>query len=74
MAEEIVWVGLKVIAARVGCGRDLLLRWIHKSGFPAWKQDGTWRALPFEASQWLQQQRMKAQEGHGVRRTGGVSR
>jgi len=69
---DIVWVGLKVIACRVGCSRGVLLQWIDEDGFPAWKKAGVWRALPHQVALWLDEQSRKPHEGHGVRRTGGM--
>jgi len=70
---EILWVGAKEIAEKVGCSRTVLLEWINDLGFPAWKQSGVWRALPHQVVTWLEEQSRKAQEGHGVRRTGGMA-
>ena len=70
--DDIVWVGAKVIAAKVGCSRTILNPWIVEDGFPAWKKSGVWRALPHQVAGWLEEQSRKPCEGHGVRRTGGL--
>lgn len=56
---EIVWTGLKVIADKCGCSKGTLREWINRDGFPAWKKDGSWRAVVREVEVWFIAERNK---------------
>lgn len=62
-----VFAGLEPMAEALGCSRKTLYRWIQDRGFPAFKMDGVWRALPGEVETWLAEQRARAAaEGGGT--------
>jgi hypothetical protein len=56
MADEIVIVGLKVIADKCQTTEKTIRRWVRKRGFPASQIDGTWRAVPEDVKQWFSEQ------------------
>lgn len=55
--DKMVLAGLENIAETMGCSRKTLCKWIQTKGFPAFKMDGVWRALPVDVEDWLRQQR-----------------
>lgn len=57
---QLVLAGLETIALEMGCSKKTLYRWIRERGFPAFKMDGVWRALPREVEAWLIEQRAHA--------------
>ncbi len=59
MKGKLCLAGLDTIAGAVGCSRKTLYKWIRNKGFPAFKMDEVWRALPREIEEWLWQQRDK---------------
>ncbi|MCA1944349.1 MAG: helix-turn-helix domain-containing protein [Desulfovibrio sp.] len=61
---RLVLAGLETMAQELGCSKKTLYRWIRERGFPAFKMDGAWRALPREVETWLMEQRA-LQEGRG---------
>lgn len=58
--SRIVIAGLDNIAQEMGCSKKTLYKWIKARGFPAFKMDGVWRALPKEMEEWTRRQRDSA--------------
>jgi predicted DNA-binding transcriptional regulator AlpA len=56
--SKIVIAGLDNIATELGCSRKTLYKWIRTKDFPAFKLDGTWRAMPKDILGWLDGQRL----------------
>jgi transposase-like protein len=63
---KLVMAGLETISREMGCSRKTLYKWIRHRGFPAFKMDGVWRALPREVEVWLQEQRSRCGEPSAV--------
>ncbi|MBF0119989.1 MAG: helix-turn-helix domain-containing protein [Desulfobacterales bacterium] len=55
-SEQIVITGFKRIAVICGCGKTTLHKWIKQEAFPAFKKDGTWRAVPEDIKDWFKGQ------------------
>lgn len=68
--NELVLIGMKTIADRCGCSIPTLYRWIKEKGFPAWREDGRWRAPLALVTAWMEKRCI----AHvGARKKGGRS-
>lgn len=65
--DRVVIAGLDNIAQAMGCSRKTLYKWIRNKGFPAFKMDGTWRAMPHELRDWTAAQRQALRQGAEAR-------
>ncbi len=51
------------IAEALGVYRKRIKSLVEKNDFPAWKEDGRWKALPHEVVEWLENRRISWKNG-----------